>query len=190
MSKLSTVLFTAGLILVLFVYVLLYTPLYEMIWGYQPPKEYQPQADLTKRPIQPRVITKAATAEATPTKEAVAGKKKPEPPAAEKIKIEEPKKPAPPPKFVNLRDPFVLDFSIVAAAEEPATPSAPPKPKATLVLQGIFVSGTVKSAIIDDKIVSVGTSVARGFKVYDIREDSVILKKGSAYKTLSIKGGI
>lgn len=49
------------------------------------------------------------------------------------------------------------------------------------------MSGNVKSAIIDDKVVYVGTKVAEGYKVDEIKTDVVILKKGGKIKKLRIK---
>ena len=92
-------------------------------------------------------------------------------------------------RIAALRDPFDVAFSFVKVEETtvPGSPSAPQEFKKFLVLQGIFMSGNVKSAIIDDKVVYVGTKVAEGYKVDEIKTDVVILKKGGKIKKLRIK---
>lgn len=201
MSKISQIMLAGGLALIIITYVLLYTPVYNMFWGYKPPKEYQGNIDFSKTPI-PKVpaiskpLSLEAAAKPIATKEAAAKK-----PAAKKaasievvaqvkkkeeLKIEIP-------KFVTLRDPFALDFSYQRVEAPPTakpTAAAPAPAKASLVLQGIFLSGKMKSAIIDDKLVYVGTKVAGGWKVYDIKSDMVTLVQSGKYKFLRISQGV
>lgn len=174
--------------LVVITYVLLYTPVYDLFWGYKPPKEYQGNMDFSKtpppkapaisKPLSLEAAAKPAAAKPA-TKEAAAKVKK-----KEELKIEIP-------KFVTLRDPFALDFGYQRVEAPPeAAPSAPAPAKASLVIQGIFLSGKMKSAIIDDKLVYVGSKVAGGWKVYDIKSDMVTLVQSGKYKFLRITQGV
>jgi hypothetical protein len=93
-------------------------------------------------------------------------------------------------KYVYIRDPFEVGFSFAKIIEEPSVPGAPASasaPKKYLVLQGVFISGKIKSAIIDDKVVYIGSGVAEGYKVAEIKPDLVLLKKGARIKKLKIK---
>jgi len=187
-----------GLALVVITYILLYTPIYDMFWGYKPPKDYQGNVDFSKTPP-PKVpaiskplsleaaVKPAATKEASVKKLAAKKVASKEVQAKEKeeVKIEIP-------KFVTLRDPFALDFGYqrVEAAPETKSTAAPAPVKASLVLQGIFLSGQMKSAIIDDRLVYAGSNVAGGWKVYDIKSDMVTLVQSGKYKFLRIKQGV
>jgi hypothetical protein len=184
MNKSSVVILVIGLVAISVAYVLLYTPVYDMIWGIKVPKVYSlPSAPAVSTPAVPPPVkvvatieAAKATAEARP-KPAVTAKKTA---TAEVV-----------PKFVTLRDPFEVDFAYikVEAPPEAGKPAAPEAPKAVLVLQGIFMSGTQTVAIIDDKVVSEGSRVAEGWKVSEIRSDMVILSKGGRIKTLRMKVG-
>ena len=188
-----------GLALIIITYILLYTPVYNMFWGYKPPKGYQGNVDFSKTPV-PKVaaISKPLSLEAAvkpaATKEAAVKKL-----AEKKVATKEAQAPAKKkeeliieiPKFVSLRDPFNLDFAyqrVEAAPEEPRSTPAPVR--ASLVIQGIFLSGNMKSAIIDDKLVYVGSKVAGGWKVYDIKSDMVTLVQSGKYKFLRITQGV
>jgi len=182
MNKSSVVILVIGLVAITFAYVLLYTPVYDMIWGIKVPKVYSlPSAPAPTPPPPPVKVVATlegvkASAEAKP-KPAITAKK-----TATEEAI---------PKFVTLRDPFEVGFSYikVEAPPEAGKPAAPEAPKAVLVLQGIFMSGTQTVAIIDDKVVNEGARVAEGWKVSEIRSDMVILSKGGKIKTLRMKVG-
>ncbi|MFA4967520.1 MAG: hypothetical protein WC624_04810 [Candidatus Margulisiibacteriota bacterium] len=95
------------------------------------------------------------------------------------------------PKFVTLRDPFEVGFSYkkaeVSTVPENPNEAAPVVVKRYLELQGIFMTGDARTAIIDDKVVSEGSLVAGGFRVSSIRSDSVIISRGGKAKTLRLK---
>ena len=191
---------------IILVYVFLYTPVYDTIFGYKPPREYQAQAPLVLPKMTPAtseafkkaaVVTKEALSvkvarKATREAEKVAKKatvkplkaaSRPSPEATAEIEL---------PKFVNLRDPFMVDFAythIEAPPEEKKTATSAPAapPKTILQLQGIFISGDMRSAIIDDRIVYEGSQVASGWKVSEIRLNMVILTQAGKIKTLRMR---
>lgn len=170
MSKAGNYIMAAGGVLILLVYIFMYTPLYDLIFSVRPAR---PNLAIT-RPSITKPLTNLPTGEAV--KEAV----KLLAPVGESV-----------PKFVILRDPFVVDFNFVRGEEKPAEGApAPEAPKPTLVLQGIFLSPGVEAAIIDDQVVNVGSRVALGWKVAEIKTDRVILSQGGKRKTIRIKLGV
>jgi len=184
MNKSSVVILVIGLVAITVAYVLLYTPVYDMIWGIKVTK-VSPLASFPapKPPSPPPSVKMVATVEVT--KASAEAKPKPAMTAKKTTSTEAV------PKFVTLRDPFEVDFAYVKVETptEPGAPAAPEAPKAVLVLQGIFMSGTQTVAIIDDKVVNEGSRVAEGWKVSEIRSDMVILSKGGKIKTLRMKVG-
>jgi len=101
--------------------------------------------------------------------------------------------PAPPGRLVTLRDPFTVDFVYLkpeVQPEEPGQEKPPAAPKPVLMLQGIFLSGDMRIAIIDDKVVTAGSRVAAGWTVAQIKPDMVILSKDGKIKTLLMKVGV
>jgi len=175
MSKASNFIMAIGGILILVAYVLLYTPLYDLLFKIQ-----QPVRSNLVMPVRP-AITKPISLPITG--EAKVAKPLPKPPVVTAEAY---------PRFVTLRDPFVVDFAFTqseaAPKEGPATPAEAPKP--VLVLQGIFLSPGVEAAIIDDQVVNVGSRVAKGWKVAEIRYDRVILTQKGKRKVLLIKLGV
>ncbi|MBI5699381.1 hypothetical protein HZC35_03605 [Candidatus Saganbacteria bacterium] len=170
MSKAGNYIMAAGGVLILVVYILLYTPLYDLLFNV---RAARPNLAIT-RPAATKPLS------FTSTREAVNEPVKPPLPVVE-----------PAPKFVVLRDPFQVDFSFVKGEEKPVEGAAPAEaPKPMLVLQGIFLSPGVEAAIIDDQVVNVGTRVALGWKVAEIGTDRVILSQGGKWKVLKIKLGV
>ncbi|MFA4905213.1 MAG: hypothetical protein WC645_01780 [Candidatus Margulisiibacteriota bacterium] len=169
MSKIGNYIMGAGGVLILAAYLVFYTPLYDLMFSV--------------RPARPNLAVNRPTAakplSAISTKEAVKEQVVLPPPAA-----------VPAPKYISLRDPFRVDFNYIHGEETPGegSPSEAPKPK--LVLQGIFLSPGVEAAIIDDQVVNVGSAVALGWKVAEIRTDRVILSQGGQRKVLRIKLGV
>ncbi len=161
-----TIIIISGLILIVTVYILLYTPLADLIFAPKVrPLAVQPFAPIIVAP--PEVKVEAPTRESISTFEAQI------------------------PKFVTLRDPFEVDYAykkveVTQAPGETKPKEAKPAPR-YLILQGVFMSGGVKTAIIDDRVVSLGSRVALGWRVSDIREDMVILRMGGKIKYLRIK---
>ena len=93
------------------------------------------------------------------------------------------------PRYAVLRDPFAVDFGYTKA--EKAAPgvasSAPVARPRALSLQGIFISGDVKSALIDDNVVYAGSATSGGYTVSEIRPDSVVLTKKGKTTVLRLK---
>ncbi len=52
-------------------------------------------------------------------------------------------------------------------------------------LQAIFINELEKKAIIDNQIVKVGQAI-NGYQVHQIKKQSVVLRKGKSYKTLTM----
>ncbi|KAF0134140.1 MAG: hypothetical protein FD145_896 [Candidatus Saganbacteria bacterium] len=155
-----------GVFLILSAYVLLYTPVAEML--FMPKKTtYQKQIIQIIPAAQPTAKTEIKTIEA----------------AAANYNEEIP-------KFVVLRDPFEVNFSYAKPDAPPdgqSKPADPVPPKKYLVLQGILISDDVKTAIIDDKVVSENAELYDGWRLAEIRTDSVLLRKGGKVKILRIK---
>lgn len=170
MSKAGNYIMAAGGVLILVVYILLYTPLYDLLFNV---RAARPNLAIT-RPAATKPLS------ITSTREAVKEQVVPPAPVVE-----------PAPKFVILRDPFQVDFSFVKGEEKPTEGAPPPEaPKPTLVLQGIFLFNGVEAAIIDDQVVNVGSRVAHGWRVAEIETDQVILSQGGKRKVLKIKLGV
>jgi len=91
------------------------------------------------------------------------------------------------PKYEVLRDPFMVDFAYIKVERAPAPPTVPVVKPKVLTLQGIFISNEIKTAIIDDNVVSAGSVVAQGYVVDEIRSDSVVLSKNGKIKILRLK---
>ena len=93
----------------------------------------------------------------------------------------------------TLRDPFSVDFTFKKAepvATDPeALPSAPAVVQEKFVLQGVFSVGSKRTAIIDERVLSVGDWIY-GWKVEEIYSNRAVLKKGGKVKTLYIKLGV
>jgi len=99
----------------------------------------------------------------------------------------------PVPRSATLRDPFAVDFIYLKPEVQPAEPGQekpPAAPKPVLMLQGIFLSRDMRIAIIDDKVVMVGSRVAAGWTVAQIKPDMVILSKDGKMKKLLMKVGV
>lgn len=170
MSKAGNYIMAAGGVLILVVYLLLYTPLYDLMFSV---KASRPNLAVT-RPGAPKPLSLISTKEAEKEPVKIIA------PAAE-----------PAPKFIFLRDPFEVDFNFVKGEEKPVEGAAPAEvPKPTLILQGIFLFNGVKAAIIDDQVVNVGSNVALGWRVTEITTDQVILSQGGKRKVLRIKLGV
>lgn len=177
MSKAGNFIMVIGGILILIAYVLLYTPLYDLLFKVQ-----QPAPPALGGPRQVRANLAIPTRPAVVTGEAKVIKAPPKPPLVTAGAY---------PKFVTLRDPFVVDFAFVKSEEKPKEGAPPPEaPKPVLQLQGIFLSPGVEAAIIDDQVVNVGSQVAKGWKVAEIRYDRVILTQKGKRKVLMIKLGV
>lgn len=98
-----------------------------------------------------------------------------------------------PTQEVKLIDPFALRIGVKTRAEEPlptpAAPAAAAKPGAPPVepkLEGVWIDAERKIAFISGQALSVGGKVL-GWKVVSIARDRVVLKKGSAAKTLKLE---
>lgn len=164
MSKGFNKLLFLGLAALVSAYILLYTPLNDMLWG---PKPKAPAASTLKA---------APVAKKAPSKTPKVEKEKKEEPKIEKI-----------PKFSILRDPFEVKFAYekVEQKEEKEVVK-----KEGLYLQGIFIEGKNKYAIIDDKLVHEGDRTFLNYKVYRILSDRVIVLKGKQRKVLKIELGV
>jgi hypothetical protein len=175
MSKASNFIMLIGGVLILIAYVLLYTPLYDLLWKVQQP--VRPNLVMPGRPAITKPLAPPITGEAK------VAKPPPKPPVVTAEAY---------PKFVTLRDPFVVDFAFVQSEEKPKEGPAQPAeaPKPVLQLQGIFLSPGVEAAIMDDQVVNVGSLVAKGWKVAEIRYDRVILTQKGKRKVLRIKLGV
>jgi|GEM_PF-896257 len=81
---------------------------------------------------------------------------------------------------------------IPAPKSQPAAPKleleAPAVGEADLTLQGI-IQGEIKAALINDAIVHVD-SVVEGYRVINIKPDSVVLKKGRRIKILKLENSL
>lgn len=90
----------------------------------------------------------------------------------------------------SLRDPFSVGFAIKQAENVGEVEAAPVvAAKKTLDLQGIFLAGDKRTAIIDDEMVQEGEWV-QGWKVQKIYTNRVVLVKGGREKILYIKIGV
>ena len=158
-----------GVIVILGAYLVFYTPLVENI--------FMPKPNLKKAEIP----AKSIRTDSVPSSEAArvsTAEAKTEKAAAQ--------------KFVILRDPFEVGFEYRKAETTAPLPGTgaeikPAVVKKYLVLQGIFIAVDTKIAIIDDKVVYEGSSVAGGYKVFQIKDDYVVIKKGKKIKTLRLK---
>ncbi|HTY13795.1 MAG TPA: type II secretion system protein N [Candidatus Omnitrophota bacterium] len=179
MTDSTKIILIVGAILIATAYVLLYTPLADVLFVPKPkiPQPIRP----VPPPPHPFILPTAEAAASSITSEAEKAAPKLIP-SGESSSV---------PKFMVLRDPFAVNFSFAKAAISTTAPSGAPAekpvPKKVLQLQGVFLSGGTKSAIIDDRVVSVGSIVAGGYRVSDIRDDRVLLKKDGKHKVLKIK---
>ena len=160
-----------GAIVILGAYLLFYTPLAENIFV---PKPNLKKAEIPAKLSRPAMVPSAEAVRVVVTAEAKVAEK------------------AAAPKFVILRDPFEVGFEYRKAEVPAGLPGTPAevKPAAVrkyLVLQGIFITGDAKMAIIDDKVVYEGSSVAGGYRVSQIKDDYVVINKGGKTKTLRLK---
>jgi hypothetical protein len=88
---------------------------------------------------------------------------------------------------IILRDPFDVNFVFAKPAKGTAkgTTTRTGVISGRLSLQGIFVVGDTKAAIVNDRVVYEGDKVS-GWRVHRISDKTVVLKKGSATRTLRL----
>ena len=183
MSKGFNIILLISLAVIVSVYILLYTPVYDILWGSKPPASV---ALVPKTPLEPKIFpSKLPTKEAEEAKEDLSAKASASAGIKEKpetLKVEKTK------PFMVLRDPFEVKFAyekIEKTEEEKKVIK-----KKSLYLQGIFIEGKNKYAIIDDKLVHEGDRTSLNYKVYRILFDRVIVLKGKQRKVLKIELGV
>lgn len=172
-----------GVIVILGAYLLFYTPLAESIFvrASSPKKaEIPARSSPANRVTSAEAISRVISSPGSGTGEPMAQNKSGSTKEAEA------------PKFVALRDPFEVGFEYRKAEVSPPLPGTPAEVKPAvvkkyLVLQGVFIAGETKMAIIDDRVVYEGSMVAGGYTVSQIREDRVVINKGDKIKTLRLK---
>ena len=173
MSKGFKIILLVSLAAIISAYVLLYTPVYDMLWSSKPSA---PVALPSKTALEPKIfLSKLPTKESEETKKKIQEK-------AETLKVEK-KKP-----FMVLRDPFKVKFAYkkIKKTEEDKKVVK----KKSLYLQGIFIEGKNRYAIIDDKLVHEGDRTSLNYKVYRILSDRVIVLKVKQRKVLKIELGV
>lgn len=178
MSRSGKILFFVGLLAILAAYALLYTPLYDVLFA---PKAPAPAIKAPAPPIQglPKIILKEEPEE-KPKPEALAKEEKSKEKKDEKKELV--------PAYTVLRDPFILDFAYEKVEKKEG--GEPVQVVTYLQLQGIFITGSTKMAIIDDNVVGEGDRIALGWRVSRIYSDRVVITKGRSSRTLRIKLGV